>query len=174
MTGDDPVTQAPCDITKPHPGHDWFLPQPSMMAATERRYCDGIPYPDVTINGADLARLFDLATDSPLVCSGSFETDDVDLLRRIAVDLGTDPEDITPDEFITNYPHRFKPVRVAQSPIWLNGVTHHLGAGYGTESRLETQAEFAARLAAGPPDTCQAGTYRRECGRPAADERHTK
>lgn len=133
--------------------------------------CPGIPYPDVTINGADLARLFDLATDSPLVCSGSFENDDVDLLRRIAVDLGTDPEDITPDEFITNYPHRFKPVYMLTSPIWLNVGD----AGYdGTVSRLETQAELAARIAAGPPDACQAGTYRRECGRPAADERHTK
>lgn len=60
----------------------------------------------VTIGFEDARHLFDLAVDTPLVCSGSFDTDDVNVLRRIAVLIGVDPNGITPDEFASQYPHR--------------------------------------------------------------------
>lgn len=71
------------------------------MAAMEQNDRISVPLDDVR-------RLFDLAVDSPLMCSGSFETDDVRLLRRLAIQIGVDPESGTPDEFLRDYPHVFR------------------------------------------------------------------
>lgn len=130
--------------------------------------------PDVTLLFTDdLKRLFDLATDSPLVCSGSFENDDVDLLRRLAVLIGVDPDGITPDEFITNYPHAFKsrpPFVALVRTLRVRDDASPFGSGI--IYRDETHEEYAARRAESEADACDAGVWGRRCGRPAADPKH--
>jgi hypothetical protein len=129
----------------------------------------------------DLKHLFDLAVDTPLVCSGSFDTGDVDLLRRIAVMIGVDPNSITPDEFSSQYPHPFTPRGVQPNPMlvggWAgpDGVMHDdSGAGRRLAMRPETVEERDARVAEERADeTCQVGTYGRKCGRLAGDPKHT-
>ena len=61
---------------------------------------DTIPMPRT-----DLQALFDLAVNSMDFGSGFFGTDEVVLLRRIALHLGVDPMKATPNEFHANYPH---------------------------------------------------------------------
>lgn len=120
--------------------------------------------PPITLD--DLKHLFDLAVDTPLVCSGSFGTEDVDVLRRIAVMIGTDPNVITPDEFIAQYPHphRPRPVHDRALPTSADGRN---------KMRNETPEEQAARVAEERADlTCQAGTYGRRCGKLADDPIH--
>lgn len=105
----------------------------------------------------DLKHLFDLAVDTPLVCSGSFDTDDVNLLRRIATLLGVDPNSITPDEFASQYPHPYKKRTVCAQMLF-----------------NETPEQTRTRIAEERADlTCQAGTYGRRCGKPADDPIHT-
>lgn len=119
-----------------------------------------------------LRRLFDLAVDSPLLCSGSFESDDVDLLRRIARLLGIDPETITPDEFITQYPHAFKPkgVFLGRATTWDDSVVTHRRRG---GAREETDAEMNARIERDSADkACTAGTLGRRCGLLVDDPKH--
>lgn len=130
----------------------------------------------------DLRRLFDLAVDTPLLCSGSFDTDDVNVLRRVAEALGVDPETITPDEFITQYEHRFKPRQVnrdrRETGEWRTPggtVVEEHAPGTRYVSRPETDEEYFARLDDELSDLgCQAGTYERRCGRLAHDPKHRK
>lgn len=119
----------------------------------------------VTIRFEDAQRLFDLATDSPLVCSGSFETDDVVVLRRLATLIGVDPAMATPSEFLRDFPHPFVPFNVR---IERNERRDDAAPG---RIRWETDEEVYARLGEGP-DRCCAGDYNRRCTRPAADPIH--
>jgi hypothetical protein len=128
----------------------------------------------------DLRHLFDLAVDAPLVCSGSFDDDDVALLRRIAVLIGVDPNAITPDEFVTQFPHPFLRRTIVFSRMqvgyWVDaaGVEHEdSGPGRRWVMRQETEQEWDARMAEEEADeTCQAGTYGRRCGKLADDPVH--
>lgn len=114
--------------------------------------------PKITLSLDDVRHLFDLAVDTPLVCSGSFDTDDVELLRRIAVHLGVEPNGITPDEFAAQYPHKHKRRDV------------HAAMAYG-----ETGEQAQARIARQRADvTCWVGTYGRRCGKTADDPIHQR
>lgn len=110
----------------------------------------------ITVRLEDVRHLFDLAVDTPLVCSGSFDTDDVELLRRIAVLLGVEPNGITPDEFAAQYPHQHKRRQV-----------------YAAMAHGETGPEAQARIARERADqTCWVGTYGRRCGKPEDNPIH--
>jgi hypothetical protein len=128
--------------------------------------------PILPIEVGDLRHLFDLAVDSPTVCSGSFENDDVDLLRKIAVLINVDPEGITPEDFITNYPHTYRPTGVGfgRQGLWIKA----LGQPYQRRAEFEPIDEWNARIvreSEGRP--CGRGEYRRECGLPEDDPKHT-
>lgn len=53
-------------------------------------------------------RLFDMVCNSMDFGSGFLESEDVEVLRDVAVKLGVDPVVGTPYEFRRNYPHKFK------------------------------------------------------------------
>lgn len=53
----------------------------------------------------EVKQLFDLVVGSMDFGSGFLDTDDVNLLRRVAVHLGADPMVATPTEFTRTYPH---------------------------------------------------------------------
>jgi hypothetical protein len=120
---------------------------------------------EIKLNLDDARRLFDLAVDTPLLCSGSFETDDVRVLRRFARAIGVDPKLGTPTEFERDFPHPFKPfdVRTEHNEI------RDDSAPFGT--RWETDEEVYARLGENP-DRCSAGGYSRRCSRPADHPLH--
>lgn len=120
------------------------------------------------VNDDDLRRLFDLAVDSPLLCSGSFEDDDVELLARLAVTLGVDPwETITRGtDFESRHVHPFQPRRVLAERLpvreWDIRVHRYV-------VREETGAETIARVAKERADvTCQVN----RCGKPKTDPIH--
>jgi len=115
----------------------------------------------IDMDEEDLRRLYDLATDSPLMCSGSFETDDVRVLRRLGRKIGADLSAATPDEFARDYPHEFKPTHYQSERRWI-GTDRTFG-----RSVWETEAEALARLGGSYPDECIAGTHERRCMRPA-------
>lgn len=151
------------DGTEPH----WFTEEAdrdrfAKAEATLRAAATG---ERVTLALDDARRLFDLATDSPLICSGSFETDDVVVLRRLAETIGVDPAKATPSEFVRDFPHPFEPFRV---DIERNELRDHR-APHGI--RWETDDEVYARLGQ-HPDHCVAGDYNRRCRRPEADPIH--
>lgn len=111
----------------------------------------------ITISREDAQRLFDLATDSPLICSGSFETDDVVVLRRLAGLIGVDPNVATPDEFAAQYPH-----------------PHKRRAVFAEMRYDETSERARERIAEERDDPkCQVGTYGRRCWKLADDPIHT-
>ncbi len=87
----------------------------------------------IEISLQDLKHLFDLAVDSPTVCSGSFETDDVNLLRKLAGLIGADPNGITPEEFQSQYVHPFR------GPAKPHRASYETDEGY--EARLVRYAE---------------------------------
>jgi hypothetical protein len=133
----------------------------------------------ITLDLGDARRLFDLAVDTPLLCSGSFETDDVVVLRRLAATIGVDPARATPDEFAAQFPHPFARRSVRAEPMatgeWLKGgrilAEHEHGARWN--GRMETVEEQRARMAEERADkTCQAGPYGRQCARPESDLIH--
>jgi hypothetical protein len=146
---------------------------------------DGLTMPhDPPVSHDDLRHLFDLAVDTPLVCSGSFDTDDVNVLRRIAATLGLDPNDpnVTPEEFISQYPHPHKRRAVVETPrmigeYWKDGVRYSLDdyvPGMTYSPRQETHEELVARVAEERADrTCQAGPGTRPCGKLPDDPIHT-
>jgi hypothetical protein len=113
----------------------------------------------------DARRIFDLAVDSPLICSGSFETEDVVVLRRFAERIGVDPAKATPEEFVRDFPHTFRPfnVQIERNQVADPDPPHGL--------RWETDDEVYARLGSSP-DRCEAGAYSRRCARPSADPIH--
>lgn len=112
----------------------------------------------IEIDEDDLRRLYDLATDSPLICSGSFETDDVRVLRRLGRKIGADLSVATPDDFVRDFPHAFND-GIFRRPMW----RHQPGRGV---DRLETPDEVAERVAlAHPSAECVAGSYNRRCMR---------
>lgn len=134
------------------------------------------------IAAVDLKHLFDLATDSLLVCSGNFDTDDVNLLRRIADAIGVEPESITPDEFLSQYPHRFRRRIVPPATVQMirtyatrrlpgwdgNPDTEHMYR-QATGRRQETADEVRARIDEAKADpACQVI----RCGKPKEDEIH--
>ena len=121
----------------------------------------------ITISVEDARHLFDLAVDTPLVCSGSFETDDVALLRKLAQLIGVDPARATPDEFVRDFPHSFKPFNIHVERNEVRDDSARSGI------RWETDEEVYARLGE-TPDRCSAGGYSRRCMRPADDPIHAK
>jgi len=62
---------------------------------------------EITVPREDLQILFDTAVGSMDFGSGFLDHEEVDCLRRIAVLLGVDPQDATPKEFQSSYPHPF-------------------------------------------------------------------
>jgi hypothetical protein len=120
---------------------------------------------EIRISLDDARRLFDLAVDTPLLCSGSFETDDVRVLRRFAKAIGVDPSKGTPEEFERDFPHPFKPFDIR--------IEHDLVRDDAAPGgmRSETDEEVYARLGESP-DRCSAGPYSYRCRRPEADPLH--
>lgn len=55
----------------------------------------------------DLRALFDVAVGSLNFTSGFLDTEEVETLRRIAVLIGADPMEGTPNNFASQYPHPF-------------------------------------------------------------------
>jgi len=144
-----------------------------------------IPPFDPPLNRDDIRHLFDLAVDTPLVCSGSFDTDDVNVLRRVAALIGVDPNDdrVTPTEFASQYPHPFKARRVDPTPRMVSRWhDQHMNKFYDSHlsgrvysPRPETPEETAARVAEERADlTCHVGPGNRPCGKPADDPIHTE
>jgi hypothetical protein len=82
---------------------EWPTLATAIETAADEPASDGT----VRLTLEDLRHLFDLAVDSPTVCSGSFETIDVELLRKIATVIGIEPNTITPSEFLNQYRHDF-------------------------------------------------------------------
>lgn len=128
----------------------------------------------ITLCLEDLRHLFDLATDSPLMCSGSFENIDVDLLRKIAILINVDPETVTPDQFIRDYPHTFEPKGVQMGYMRIDEGPS-LYSKYLRNHRRETDEERTARLERSDWQNkpCAKGTGYRVCGRPMNHEIHT-
>jgi hypothetical protein len=115
----------------------------------------------VEIDEDDLRRLYDLATDSPLMCSGSFETDDVRVLRRLGRRIGADLSVATPDEFVRDFPHAFND-GIFRRPMWRHQPGRFFDNGW------ETPDEMAERIARSDASAeCVAGSYSRRCNRPA-------
>ncbi len=114
----------------------------------------------IEIDEDDLRRLCDLATDSPLICSGSFETDDVRVLRRLGRRIGADLSVATPDEFVRDFPHAFDD-GIFRKTRWRNIIS-------GQRGRWERPDETAERVARTPASAeCVADSYNRRCNRPA-------
>lgn len=64
--------------------------------------------PRTSIPTEDLRALFDIAVNSMDFGSGFLDTDEVKLLRAIAVLVGVDPRKATPHEFTSQFPHPFQ------------------------------------------------------------------
>jgi hypothetical protein len=112
----------------------------------------------IEIDEDDLRRLYDLATDSPLMCSGSFETDDVRVLRRLGRRIGADLSVATPDEFARDFPHAFEPKSYRSERQYVGPRLHGV---------WETEEQALARLGGAYPNECDAGSHNRRCMRPA-------
>lgn len=119
----------------------------------------------ITLSLEDARHLFDLAIDTPLLCSGSFETDHVVVLRKLAALINVDPATATPDDFVRDFPHTYKPFNIHGE----GGYVWDANAPDGR--RPETDAEVYARLGENP-DRCSAGGYDRRCRRPQTDPIH--
>jgi hypothetical protein len=68
---------------------------------------------DVAIE--DVKALLDMATNSMDWGSGFLDHDEVAVLRRVAVVIGSDPIDATPNEWRSQYAHAYKP---AKRSVW--------------------------------------------------------
>lgn len=62
----------------------------------------------VSLPFTDLQALFDIAVGSMNFTSGFLDSDEVAVLRRVAVAIGVDPMVGTPREFATQFPHDYK------------------------------------------------------------------
>ena len=66
------------------------------------------PEGDVTIDKMVLRALLDLATGSMDFGSGFWDNEQVEIARKVAVVLGVDPNDVTPQNFKCTYgPHKW-------------------------------------------------------------------
>ncbi len=63
--------------------------------------------PKVQLDFEDAQALFDMTTSSMNFGSGFLDSDDVNLLRKLAVLIGVDPSKGTPEEFKSQYPHEY-------------------------------------------------------------------
>jgi hypothetical protein len=61
----------------------------------------------VQIDFEKLQALFDMAVGSSDFGSGFLDTEEVELLREVAVTIGADPMDATPFTFATQYSHPY-------------------------------------------------------------------
>lgn len=59
------------------------------------------------ISEDDIREMFDIICCSMDFGSGFLDTPQVDLLRKVAVELGVDPMEATPSNQAENYPHQF-------------------------------------------------------------------
>lgn len=60
------------------------------------------------ISEDDIREMFDIICCSMDFGSGFLDTPQVDLLRRVAVELGINPMQATPSNQAENYPHAFR------------------------------------------------------------------
>lgn len=64
--------------------------------------------PVIQVPTEDLKALFDIAVGSMDYGSGFLDTEEVEVLRRVAVAIGVDPMEATPDGmFAGQYPHAY-------------------------------------------------------------------
>ena len=78
------------------------------MDSNEGRKPDKVELkPNVILPFEDAQALFDMVCNSMDFGSGFLETNDVNVLRKVAVAIGVDPMVATPSEFKTQYRHTF-------------------------------------------------------------------
>ncbi len=65
--------------------------------------------PTIAVPTEDLRTMFDIAVGSLNFGSGFLDSDEVDVLRRVAVQIGVDPMAGTPKEFALRTAHPFVP-----------------------------------------------------------------
>lgn len=69
----------------------------------------------------DLRTLFDVAVNSLNFGSGFLDTDEVNVLRRIAALIGVDPTVATPSNFARQYLHTFQErIRTWPPSVWVD------------------------------------------------------
>ncbi len=73
--------------------------------------------PTVAVPTEDLRTMFDIAVGSLNFVSGFLDSDEVDVLRRVAVQIGVDPMAGTPKEFALRTAHPHTP----EYPSWSTG-----------------------------------------------------
>jgi hypothetical protein len=73
----------------------------------------------IVLKFEEAQRLFDLAIQMDTMCSGYMETDDVELMRALAIRLGVDPKEATPSQFAGKYPHDFRPIPAKSTGVQL-------------------------------------------------------
>lgn len=93
----------------------------------------------------DLRALFDVAVGSMNFASGFLDTDEVNMLRRVAEALSVDPMEATPHEFRTQYPHAFRESRSLFASerllcCWCNRESFHPLHADQVKSGTEEQA----------------------------------
>ncbi len=126
----------------------------------------------ISISKEDAQCIFDLALSMDGACSGYMETDDVKAMRRLAIALGIDPIEATPEEFVSQFPHKWKPGQpdVGAYRGWVRldrEDTEH--ANNISVRRPETDGEVIERV--GPiPAYCIRGNGR--CGALESDPIH--
>lgn len=77
--------------------------------ATARRGEFTVTDPTIAVPTEDLRTLFDIAVGSLNFVSGFLDSDEVDALRRVAVQISVDPMAGTPKEFALRTAHQFVP-----------------------------------------------------------------
>lgn len=69
---------------------------------------EATPTNPISVPREDLRALFDVAVGSMNFTSGFLDTDEVNMLRRVAILIAVDPMNATPSEFRRQYKHSFK------------------------------------------------------------------
>jgi hypothetical protein len=88
----------------------------------------------------DLRALFDIATSSVSFGSGYLETDEVELLRKIAVLIGVDPWEATPSSFRRHYSHAHRPNGRNAHPNWADNCAD---CGQPSADKVHSKSEEA-------------------------------
>lgn len=131
----------------------------------------------VSIRFEDAQRIFDLAVGADQMCSGYMETDDVHAMRRLAVIISVDPSVCTSSEFVTYFPHKFKPYTrdaiLDQNRERVLKRIPDTGAAWNIEALIpETDDEVIARLGILPTSACGLSGRWGVCNKSADDPIH--